>query len=74
MQRRQFIAGLVATGLASAVPSLQLTSANAVAALDAAVARAVRLEQRSQYAALSALLPGSNQRSRKSRRRRRVDW
>ena len=58
VQRRQFIAGLVATGLASAVPTLQFTSADAVAALDAAVARAVRLEQRSQYAALSALLPG----------------
>jgi DNA-binding XRE family transcriptional regulator len=58
MERRQFITGLVATGIATALPGPGLDTAAQVRSLDASVARAVRLELRSQYAALTALLPG----------------
>lgn len=58
VQRRQFIAGVVAAGIGAALPRTSPTGQQQIAALDAATNRIVRLEQRSQYAALSALLPG----------------
>ena len=58
VHRRDFIAGIVATGFAAALPGSPGGSNHQVAALEAATERVVRLEQRSQYAALSALLPG----------------
>ena len=58
VDRREFITGLVATGVSAALPFDSRDAGQSVRALQAAVGRTVRLEQRSQYAALSALLPG----------------
>ena len=66
MERRQFLGGLVAAGLAAAVPSLAIDPGQSEANLDAVVGRAIRLEQRSQYVALSALLPGVIAEARRS--------
>ena len=58
VDRRRFIAGIVATGVGAAFAGPGGDQAQQAAVLQAAVDRAVRLEQRSQYAALAVLLPG----------------
>lgn len=58
VHRRDFLQGLAGAGLAVAAPILAPKTPNPVASLRADVERAMRFEQRAQYAALSASLPG----------------
>jgi transcriptional regulator with XRE-family HTH domain len=65
VQRREFLQGVVASSVGVAVGarigSARIAGADQAAAverLQRAVDRAIRLEQRSQFAALTALLPG----------------
>lgn len=57
VDRRQFISGMVAAGVAAALPFDDVDPRRAIQSLESAIGRTVRLEQRSQYAALSAVLP-----------------
>ncbi|MGH1492078.1 MAG: helix-turn-helix transcriptional regulator [Acidimicrobiales bacterium] len=65
VQRREFLHGIVASGIGTAIgprlgsrPVAGADQEAAVQKLHRAVDRAIRLEQRSQFAALTALLPG----------------
>lgn len=58
VQRRRFIAGIVAAGISAALPGSVGDARGQIAALEAAADRVVRLEQRSHYTALSTVLPG----------------
>ncbi len=57
MERRDFLQGLAATGLGVATHFVPVRPADELVGLRSAVDRAVRFEQRSQYAALRATLP-----------------
>ena len=64
MERRAFLAGLIGTGVGPSAPAMRVTRLlktdghDDLERLQRGVDRIVRLEQRSQYAALTAVLPG----------------